>query len=464
MRDVIGFAIAAALAVGAAAATHVTDLQANSSISPIPVIDGSPEAQRAIVSRPDGVGDAFPGKAAVLFERGAAQPAQTSDDVVLQWNEIAVTTIGTQPPFPSTRFMATVQLAVFEAVNAISGKYEPYLGAIFAPASASTEAAAITAAHGVLKAFFPAAGDTLDQQRDDSLAWLPDGQGKSDGIALGEAAAAAMVAERTGDGSTPAQFYLPTNSDPYEWQPTPSCPPAGGAFFHWGNVRPFGVLNSSQFRADLPPALSSGKYANDFNEVLELGDINSPNRSKHDAYVARIYAAQPPHQGWNSVARQIINTRNDDITDTARTLALMNMSLADAHITIFESKYFYRTWRPETAIPRAGEDGNPNTAPSAFTPFIATPCFPGYPSAHGVGAGAASRILWKAYGRHHTVINSHPSVPGVVLTYYDLLDIVKAVSDARVYGGIHFRTDHDAAEHQGKSVAQWNLDNHLRPR
>jgi hypothetical protein len=408
---------------------------------------------------------------ALIHENGAAQAARgntqdyvSSDDVVLQWNEIAVTTIGAQPPFPSTRFMATVQLAVFEAVNAISGKYEPYLGAISAPASASTEAAAITAAHGVLKAFFPAAGDTLDQQRDDSLAWLPGGQAKSDGIAVGEAAAAAMIAERTGDGSAPAQFYVPQNSDPYEWQPTPSCPPAGGAFFHWGNVRPFGVLNSSQFRADPPPALTSGKYARDFNEVLALGDINSPNRSQHDAYVARIYAAQPPHQGWNSVARQIINTRDDDITDTARTLALMNMSLADAHITVFESKYFYRTWRPETAIPRAAEDANPDTQPSAFTPFIVTPCFPGYPSAHGAGAGAASRILWKAYGRHHTITNSHPSVPGVVLTYYDLLDIVKAVSDARVYGGIHFLTDQDASEHQGKSVAQWDLDNHLRPR
>jgi hypothetical protein len=134
--------------------------------------------------------------------------------------------------------------------------------------------------------------------------------------------------------------------------------------------------------------------------VLALGDLNSPNRSQLDANVARIYAAQPPHQGWNSVARQIIATRDDDITDTARTLAHMNMSLSDAHITVFESKYFYRTWRPETAIPRAVEDGNPDTKPSAFTPFIVTPCFPGYPSAHGAGAGAAGRILWKAYGRH----------------------------------------------------------------
>ena len=406
----------------------------------------------------------------LIYPTGTAQGAKrrllssvTSDNVVLQWNEIAVATIGAQPPFPSTRFMATVQVAVFEAVNAISGKYEPYLGTIAAPLGASTEAAAICAAHGVLKAFFPAAASTLDQQRADSLALIPDGQAETDGIAVGEAAAAAMIAERTGDGSAPAQFHIPPNSDPYEWQRTPSCPSAGGAFLHWRNVSPFGVQSSSQFRADAPPALTGAEYANDLNEVLALGDINSPNRSQHDADVARIYAAQPPHQGWNSVARQIINTRDDEITDTARVLALMNMSLSDAHITVFESKYFYRTWRPETAIPRAAEDGNPATQPNAFTPFIATPCFPGYPSAHGAGAGAAGRILWKAYGRHHTVTNSHPSVPGVVLSYDDLLDIEKDVSDARVYGGIHFRTDQDVAEHQGKSVAQWNLDNHLRP-
>lgn len=387
-----------------------------------------------------------------------------SDDLVLEWNEIAVTTIGAQPPFPSTRFMATVQLAVFEAVNSITEKYTPYRGTLPWSPGASPGAAAVTAAHGVLTTFFAPAGATLDQQRDSSLASIPDGPAKAAGIAIGEAAAAMMIAERTGDGSAPPQFYLPTSSAVYEWQVTPSCPPAGGAFFHWANVTPFGVLHSSQFRAEPPPALWSEEYARDLNEVRALGALDSPNRSPYDADVARIYAAQPPHQGWNSMARQIIGSRDEDITDTARTLALMNMSLADAHVTVFESKYFYRTWRPETAIPRAAEDGNPDTAPSAFTPFITTPCFPGYPSAHGVGAGAASRILWNAYGRHHLVVNSHPSAPGVVLVYDDLLDVVRSVSDARVYGGIHFRTDQDAAERQGKAIAQWNLDHHLRAR
>ncbi len=148
----------------------------------------------------------------------------TSDAIVLQWNEIAVTTIGAQPPFPSTRYMATVQVAVFEAVNAITGDYEPYLGTITAPPGASTEAAAVAAAHGVLKAFFPAQSANLDQQRADSLATIPDGQAKNDGIAVGEAAAAAMVANRTNDGSAPPQFHTPPNVDPYEWQTTAGCP------------------------------------------------------------------------------------------------------------------------------------------------------------------------------------------------------------------------------------------------
>ena len=439
MRYAIGCAIAATLALGTAAAVHVTAQQANRSYSP----------------RRDSV---------ALFDGRPKHAREASDFAVLEWNEIAVNTIGAQPPFPSTRFMATVQLAVFEAVNAISGKYQPYLGTIPAAAGASPAAAAIAAAHGVLKAFFPSAAVMLDQQRDASLASIPAGPGKAAGVTVGEAAAAAMITERTGDGSSPAQFHVPADSGPYHWQPTPGCSPAGGAFFHWSGVKPFGVVSASQFRADPPPALGGDRYARDLNEVLRLGGTASTLRPERLAHTVRIYAAQPPHQGWNFIARQIISRRDDDIADTARTLALMNMSLADAHVTVFDSKYFYRTWRPETAIARAAEDGNPQTAPAAFTPFVVTPCFPGYPSAHGVGAGAASRILWRAYGRHHPVINVHPGVPGVVLAYDDLFDIVQAVSDARVYGGIHFRSDQDAAERQGRSVAQWMLDNYLRPR
>ena len=410
-------------------------------------------------------GDTMRTRVIVESHRISAKSASpfTSDAIVLQWNEIAVTTIGAQPPFPASRFMATVQVAVFEAVNAITGDYEPYLGTISAPPGASTEAAAVAAAHGALKAFFPAQGATLDQKRADSLATIPDGQVKNDGIAVGEAAAAAMIADRTNDGSAPPQFHTPLNSDPYEWQTTAGCPAAGGVFKHWPNVKPFGIKSSSQFRADPPPELTRNRYARDYNEVQAVGEINSTQRPQDRADVARLYAAQPVHYGWNSVLRQIASTRHDDISRTARTASGMNMSVADAFITVFESKYFYRTWRPVTAIARVDEDGNSRTAPGPFTPYIVTPCFPGYPSAHGAGTGAALEVVERAYGRHHSVTLSHPGAPGIVIHYTDLRDIIDDVSDARVFGGIHFRYDQDAGERQGRDVGRYDNHKRLRP-
>jgi len=387
--------------------------------------------------------------------------SSTGDSVVLQWNQIAVTTIGAQPPFPAARSMAAVQVAVFEAVNSITGKYEPYLGTITAPAGASTEAAAITAAHNVLVAFFPAQVDALDQQRDASLAAILDGQSKTDGIAVGQAAAAAMIANRTNDGSTPAQIFTPTTSDPYEWQLTPGC--AAGAFRHWPNVRPFGIASSSQFRAEPPPSLGTGVYAQAYNEVQAVGDVNSARRPQDRTDVARFYAVVTPIYAFNSALRQIASTRNDEITDTARTMAVMNMAISDGAISVFESKYFYRTWRPVTAIPRADEDGNKWTVEGAFTPLIATPCFPSYPSAHGTLSGAARDVLERAYGRFgHSITLSHPNVPNIELGYTDLRTITDDISDARVYGGIHFRFDQDAGERQGHSVGQYIFNNLLK--
>ena len=401
----------------------------------------------------------------VQAKRTTQVPAQadvmTSDAVVREWNEIAFTTIPPQPPFPANRFMATVQVAVFEAVNATTGKYEPYLGTISAPPGASPEAAAVMAAHGILVGFFPAQVTTLDLRRDASLALIPDGQEKTDGIAVGMAAAAAMLANRTNDGSAPPLFHLPTNSDPYEWQVYTGCPAGGGVFKHWPNVRPFAIQSASQFRAPPPPPLRTGLYVRDYNEVQAVGDINSPNRPQDRTDVARLYAAANPPSLWNNTLLQIVSTRNDEITDTAQTMALMNMAVNDAAISVFETKYFYRTWRPITAIPRGDEDGNWRTTPGPFTPLIATPCFPGYPSAHGSLTSAALKVLERAYGKFgHSITVQHPTVPGVVLHYSELDPMIEDISDARVYGGIHFRHDQDAGERQGDAVGQF-VYNHM---
>ena len=392
--------------------------------------------------------------------------AGTSDALVLQWNEIAVQAVGATAPFPSTRAMATVQVAVFEAANAITHEYTPYLGTVNAPDGASADAAVVAAAHDTLLWLFPGQQSLLDGKQAESLAAIPDGPAKDDGMAAGRAAAAAMIANRTGDGSAPPQFYTPASDAPYQWQPTPSCAkvPANGRglFFHWQFVKPFGIESSAQFRAQPPPALVTGRYAHDFDEVKAVGDATSTQRPPDRADVATLYAAQPPHRGWNLVARQIAAARNDDLTTTARTLAIMNMSLSDAHITVFESKYFYRTWRPETAIKRADEDGNRSTSPDpVYRPFIVAPCFPSYPSAHGAGGGAARAVLERAYGRKgHDLTIADPGAPGIVLHYSDLREITDEVSDARVYGGIHFRFDQDAADKMGEDIGRYD-DEHL---
>jgi PAP2 superfamily len=396
--------------------------------------------------------------------------AATSDAIVLEWNEIAVEAVGATPPFPSTRAMATVQVAVFEAVNAITRRYQPYLGTIIGTPDASAEAATVVAAHDTLLSLFPGQQAFLDTRKAASLMAIADNPAKDQGIAVGHAAAAATIANRTNDGAQSPMFYTAASDAPYAWQPTPSCsnPPANGRglFVHWQFVKPFGVESSSQFRAKAPPALVSGNYANDLNELEDIGGLESTLRPADRAAVATFYAAQPPHRGWNLVARQLAAERGPDpITKTARTLAIMNMSLSDAHITVFESKYYYRTWRPETAIVRADEDGNHRTdAKASYRPYVITPCFPGYPSAHGAGGGAARAVLERAYGRKdHNITLIDAGAPGIVLRYSDLRTITDDVADARVYGGIHFRYDQDAGERMGVEVGHYNDEHRLLP-
>ena len=219
-----------------------------------------------------------------------------SDAIVLQWNEIAVRDKGAHRRSLDSVHGDCASRGV-RGCHAITGDYEPYLGTISAPPGASTEAAAVAAATRRAESLFPAQGATLDQQRADSLATIPNGQAKNDGIAVGEAAAAAMVANRTNDGSAPPQFHTPPNSDPYEWQPTSGCPAAGGAFKHWPNVKPFGIVSSSQFRADPPPELTSTAYARDYNEVQAIGEINRTQRPQDRADAHGSTAATTPYYG-----------------------------------------------------------------------------------------------------------------------------------------------------------------------
>jgi hypothetical protein len=390
-------------------------------------------------------------------------------DVVLDWNAIAVNTFvaNKQNPFAQARYGAIVQLAVFEAVNAITGDYQPYLGTITAPKGASADAAAIEAAYGVLNAYFPSAA--LDAQRANSLAQIPDGQAKIDGIATGDAAAAAMVTLRANDGSSPPQFKIPGPPVPGEWQATPSCPVvngiAVGILFQWQYVTPFGIASASDFLLSPPPALTSTKYAKTYNEVMTVGSVNSTERPPDRANVALFYAATSSTQVFDQAAGQAAQEQGRSLSENARALALINMANNDSLVATFVNKYHYNFWRPETAIHAGDTDGNPNTDPDpSYAPFIVTPCFPSYPSAHGSASNAAAEVMRRLYGEAgHSITLTNPAVPNIVMNYTSFSQITDDIADARVYGGIHFRTDQVAGQQMGRAVGTAVYKNNLRP-
>src|SRR6202046_2942416 len=377
-------------------------------------------------------------------------PAVAKADAVLDWNLIAVNTsvANGQNPFAQARNAGIVQPAVYEAVNAITGDYRPYLGSIVAPHGASADAAAIEAAYRVLSTYFPASASTLLTARANSLALTPDGQPKSDGIATGDAAALAMIALRANDGSSPAQFKIPGPAVPGEYQATPSCPMMNGiqvgTLFQWQNVTPFGIPSASEFLLDPPPALWSYEYAKTYNEVKTVGSAsaNSTERPPDRANVVLFYAASTPTYVFNQAARQVVAQEGRrSLSENARAFALINMAISDGAVTTFFNKYHYNFWRPETAIHAGDTDGNPKTDPDPnWVPFIPAPCFPSYPSAHGTLSGAGAEVMRRLYGdAGHAITLSNPAVPTIVLHYGSFRQITDDISDARVYGGIHFR-------------------------
>ena len=392
-------------------------------------------------------------------------------DAVLDWNAIAVNTAvkNGQNAFAQSRYAAIVQVAVFEAVNSITGDYRPYLGTISAPAGASADAAAVEAAYRVLITYFPGSAAALSTSRAVSLAAIPDGQPKIDGIAVGDAAANAMTTLRAHDGSSPAQFKVPGPAVPGEWQATPTCPivngVASGIAFQWQHIIPFGVPGDGPFLLDPPPALTSNAYAKSYNEVKSVGGKNSAERPQDRTDVAMFYAATSPTQVFNQAAQQVAQQEGRSLSENARAFALINMAISDSLVMSFFNKYHYNLWRPETAIRGGDADGNRKTDEDPdYIPLIPTPCFPSYPSNHGSASNAAAEVLRRLYGAAgHSITMTNTAVPTIVLQYTSFKEITDDISDARVYGGIHFRFDQVAGAHLGKLVGATVYKGNLRP-
>src|SRR5262249_32925563 len=330
-------------------------------------------------------------------------------DVLSDWTDVAVQTAvaNKQAPFVQTRTLAMVHLAVFEAVNAIDRKYQPYRAALQASSGASPPAAAAAAAHGVLLAIFPGQSAPLDEALQKSLGGTPEGKGRESGVAVGKQAAAAVVALRKSDGTPPPSTYRPTTSAGVY---VPTAMPVG---FGWDKVTPWCMESGAQFRPGPPTPLQSAEWARDFNEIKSLGGKASTARTATQTEAARFWEATGSAP-YKEIVRSALDPKAP-LVRNARRLALTSMAQADSYISVFDAKYTYNFWRPVTAIRNGDLDGNDATALDAgWLSLIDTPMHPEYPCAHCINAGAVGAVLDRDLGSKLPVLHGTSStLPGV---------------------------------------------------
>jgi hypothetical protein len=354
-----------------------------------------------------------------------------------------------------------VHIAMFDAMNGLDPRYDPYLTLPEPPAGALPEAAAAAAAHGVLVRLFPGQRPALDAALTASLAALPDGPAKADGVQYGDFVADAIYRARLSDRILePGPLYVP-GPDPGDYRltsPGPPQPVNTGA----PNWAPFALTTAAQFRPNGPNQLTSPQYARDLEEVfLSGGSLGA--RTVDEAQLATFHAEQA-HFQFNRIARAESAADGKSLIEHARLFALLNIALADATTSVFEAKYFFRSWRPSTAIHNADVDGNDRTlADPTWAPFLTTPPHPEYPAAHGVVQAAAARVMKSYFGPNYAFVTTSPTVPGVVRSYEDFDAFIAEGRAARIFGGMHFRSSLEDGARQGLRVGNWVIDHYLLP-
>jgi len=376
---------------------------------------------------------------------------------IATWNVIALQTTASGPFSPprEARAMAMVSAAVFDAVNSITREHTQYATTVVAPKNASIEAAIAAAAHGVLVALYPAATKALDLARDSALSRLAAGRDRDNGVVAGQGVAAAIVARRSKDRALEVATYTP-GSGKGVWTPTPpgfvtAMEPG------WGRVVPFFMDSGSQFRPAPPPAPGSDAYVRDYQEIVDIGASNSANRSAMQTEVGKFWITTAA-QLWNQLVRQQTVARKLDPATAARAYLLLNLAGADAMIASWEAKYHYNQWRPINAIRSTSDDGNPATRTDAnWSSLITTPPFPDYPAGHTSYAGAAERVLTEVFGARPGGLSITSSTAGVSHHYQGFEEIADEVSNARVWGGVHWRTSCVAGRTLGRNVGDLAL-------
>jgi hypothetical protein len=415
-------------------------------------------------------------------------------DAVTDWNTNAgkAAIAACLAPVPlgvlqESRMYAMMHIAVHDALNAINRRSKPYVLDLQGPSTPSIEATVAAAARDVLvpllgeipREAFPqecidAGVASVEADYAAALSAIPDGAPKTQGIAVGHAAAAIILAPRIADGSdTPLlDFDYPQGTNPGEYRFTPGTPFAGGV--EWGNVTPFVLKDSTQFRPGPPYEVTSKKYTADFNEVKMLGVRIGSTRTAEQTQIAHFWVESSPLQ-WNRIARAISAAERLDVWENARLFGLLNLALADGYIGVSEAKYHYNYWRPVTAIQLAEMDGNPDTiADPGWVPLEPTPAVPEYDSGHSVEGGAAAQVLKRFFKTDQvsftTCSLTLPLIEEqcgganeVLRSYSSFSQAADENGVSRIYVGFHFRKAVDEGIKHGRKIGDRAVDHFLQP-
>jgi PAP2 superfamily len=410
-------------------------------------------------------------------------------DVVTHWNENAgkPTIIGCNLGSYESRMYAMMHIAIHDALNAIDRRFQPYILDLPETPGASVEAAVATAARDVLvpglgqlplelfAACIPTAIDGVEADYAEALEDIDDGASKAQGIVIGRAAAAVVLALRIADGSdTPVSPFYPDGTEPGEYRSPPGFPPNFAASPGWGNVTPFVLMDGAQFRPGPPYAVTTEEYTADFDEVKRRGVKEGSTRKPEETQIAYFWLGSSPSQ-WNRIARTVSAASGLNRWENARLFALLNMALADGYVGSWETKYHYNYWRPQTAIQLAASDGNPDTiADPDWEPLDPTPPLPDYDSAHSVEGGAAAEVLQRVFETDQISFSTCSlSLPlpeeqcdganEVLRSYSSFSQAADENGVSRILVGYHFRKAVEEGIKHGRKIGKRTVDHFLKP-
>lgn len=399
-------------------------------------------------------------------------PMQSQGDAVTDWNSAVLNAIKAERTVPprASRALALTHAAIYDTVNSVERRYQPYHVSTPAPAGISLPAAVATAAYVTATNLFTNAGvqqTNLLALYEAQLSPIFESTAKDDGIFWGRIIAQTLLASRVNDGSTAVVPYQPS-SEAGHWRPT--LPANAAALLPgWGQVKPFAMITGSEFRPQPPPPIGSVAYAFEYNTVKAVGGTTSAQRTANQTEVALFWndgagTVTPPGH-WNVIAQTVSRSRNLSLPENARLFALLNLAMADAAICAWDAKYVFDLWRPITAIREAGSDGNAETEPDfTWTPLIPTPPFPEYTSGHSTFSRSAATVLAEFFGTDEVFfIATSDGLPGVSRRFRGFSEAADEAGISRLYGGIHWPSANLHGQSSGGRIGQRVMEYLLRP-